>query len=114
MKERKQIRLKGYDYSKSGYYFVTICTQNRQEWFGKVKGGITHLNKCGEFAKNFWAEIPGHFEAVEIDEFSIMPNHAHGILIIGRNMAGDAYMRPIKGMHLCIPYRIKQKCCCPR
>ncbi len=94
MKERKQIRLKGFDYSKSGYYFVTICTQNREEWFGKVKSGITHLNKFGEFAKNFWNEIPGHFEDVEIDEFSIMPNHAHGILIIERNMVGDAYMRP--------------------
>jgi putative transposase len=97
MKERKQIRLKGYDYSKSGYYFVTICTQNREKWFGKVKGGITHLNKFGEFAKNFWTEIPGHFEDVEIDEFSIMPNHAHGILIVERNMVGDAYMRPHQG-----------------
>jgi REP element-mobilizing transposase RayT len=52
------------------------------------------LNKFGEFAKNFWTEIPGHFEDVEIDEFSIMPNHAHGILIIERNTVGDAYMRP--------------------
>jgi len=94
MKERKQIRLKGYDYSRSGYYFATICTQNREEWFGKVKSGITRLNKFGEIAKNFWTEIPGHFEDVEIDEFSIMPNHAHGILIIERNMVGDAYMRP--------------------
>jgi len=97
MKERKQIRLKGYDYSKSGYYFVTICTQNREEWFGKVKRGITHLNKFGEFAKNFWTEIPGHFEDVEIDEFSIMPNHIHGVLIIERNTVGDAYMRPHQG-----------------
>ena len=86
MKGRKQIRLKDYDYSKSGYYFVTICTQNREEWFGTVKSGITHLNKFGEFAKNFWSEIPEHFEDVEIDEFSIMPNHAHGILIVERNM----------------------------
>ncbi|HUL23426.1 MAG TPA: hypothetical protein VLZ10_18365 [Thermodesulfobacteriota bacterium] len=86
MKERKQIRLKDYDDSKSGYYFVTICTQNREEWFGTVKSGITHLNKFGKFAKNFWSEIPEHFEDVEIDEFSIMPNHAHGILIVERNM----------------------------
>jgi len=97
MKERKQIRLKGYDYSKSGYYFVTICTQSREEWFGKVKNGITHLNKFGEIAKNFLIEIPGHFEDVEIDEFSIMPNHAHGVLIIERNMVVDAYMRPHQG-----------------
>ena len=97
MKGRKQIRLKDYDYSKSGYYFVTICTRYREEWFGKVKSGITHLSKFGEFAKNFWSEIPEHFEDVEMDEFSIMPNHAHGILIIERNMVGDAYMRPHQG-----------------
>jgi len=97
MKERKQIRLKGHDYSKSGYYFVTICTQNRKEWFGKVKSRIMQLNEFGEFAKTFWSEIPGHFDDVEIDEFSIMPNHVHGILIIERNMVGDAYMRPHQG-----------------
>jgi REP element-mobilizing transposase RayT len=97
MKERKQIRLKGYDYSKSGYYFVTICTQNRKKWLGKVRGGIPHLNEYGELARNFWTEIPQHFKDVEIDEFSIMPNHAHGILIIERNMVGDAYMRPHQG-----------------
>jgi len=97
MKERKQIRLKGYDYSKSGYYFVTICTQNRKEWFAKVKSRIMQLNEFGEFAKTFWSEIPGHFDDVEIDQFSIMPNHVHGILIIERNMVGDAYMRPNQG-----------------
>jgi len=79
MRERKKIRLRNYDYSKSGYYFITICTKNREEWVGKVKSGIMLLNKFGEIAKNFWTEIPGHFEDVKIDEFSIMPNHAHGI-----------------------------------
>jgi len=93
MRERKKIRLRNYDYSKSGYYFITICTKNREEWVGKVKSGIMLLNKFGEIAKNFWTEIPGHFEDVKIDEFSIMPNHAHGILIIERNMVGNAYMR---------------------
>ena len=97
MKERKQIPLKGYDYSKSGYYFVTICAQNREEWFGKAKSGIMHLSKFGEIAKKFWIEIPGHFEDVEINEFAIMPNHAHGILIIEGNMVGEAYMRPYQG-----------------
>ena len=114
MKERKQIRLKGYDYSKSGYYFVTICTQNREEWFGKAKNGITHLNKFGEFARNFWSEIPGHFDYVEIDEFVIMPNHTHGILVIERNMVGDACMRPYQGNAFMHSLRDKTKMLLPK
>jgi len=93
MKERKLTRLRGYDYSQSGYYFVTICTENREEWFGRVDGGEMRLNEFGEIARNFWPEITGHFKYVGIDEFSIMPNHVHGILIIQEEMVGNAYMR---------------------
>lgn len=93
MRERKRTRLKSYDYSENGYYFITICAENREEWFGKVKSGIMHLNKFGEIANNFWTEIPGHFEDAKIDEFTIMPNHVHGILIIEKNTVGNAYMR---------------------
>jgi len=114
MKERKQIRLRGYDYSKSGYYFVTICTQNRKEWFGHVKGGIPHLSEFGRFAEDVWTEIPRHFDDVEIDEFLIMPNHVHGVLIIERNVVGTHICVPTRGMHICIPYKIEQKCYCPR
>jgi putative transposase len=95
MKERKLTRLKGYDYSQSGYYFVTICTKDREEWFGRVDGDEMRLNEFGEIARNFWAEITGHFKYVGIDEFSVMPNHVHGILIIEENMVGNAYMRSL-------------------
>ncbi len=105
MTERKQVRLKGYDYSESGYYFVTVCTHNRKEWFGKVQNGIMHLNAFGKFAKDCWIEIPKHFEDAHIDESSIMPNHIHGVLIIERNRVGDADMHP---------YKRKQKCYYPR
>lgn len=93
MKERKKVRLRDYDYSKSGYYFITICTQNREEWFGAIKNGTMCLSKFGEVARNFWLEIPEHFKEVSTDEFSAMPNHLHGILIVERNMVGNAYMR---------------------
>jgi REP element-mobilizing transposase RayT len=93
MKERKLNRLKDYDYSKNGYYFVTVCTKNREEWFGRIDGDELRLNEFGDIAKNFWAEITGHFERVGIDEFSVMPNHVHGILIIEEDMVGNAYMR---------------------
>jgi putative transposase len=93
MRERKRIRLKDYDYSKSGYYFITICTKNREEWFGEVESGTMRLNKFGETARDFWVEIPVHFKGVSTDEFSVMPNHLHGILIIEEKMVGNAYMR---------------------
>jgi REP element-mobilizing transposase RayT len=92
MKERKLTRLKGYDYSQSGYYFVTICTKDREEWFGRIEDGM-YLSTSGEIAGNSWAEIPLHFQQIQIDQFSVMPNHVHGILIIEEDMVGNAYMR---------------------
>ena len=96
MKERKLTRLKGYNYSQSGYYFVTICTKDRGEWFGSIEQESMNLSRYGKIAHDFWAGIPAHFENVGIDEFSVMPNHIHGILIIEENMVGNAYMRSLR------------------
>jgi len=93
MKEGKLTRLKGYNYSQSGYYFVTICTKDRGEWFGSIEQESMNLSRYGKIARDFWAGIPAHFENVGIDEFSVMPNHIHGILIIEENRVGNAYMR---------------------
>jgi REP element-mobilizing transposase RayT len=90
---RKLNRLNGYDYSQDGYYFVTICTKNREHFFGEIKNAEMQLNEYGEFAKKCWLEIPIHFSHVILDEFIIMPNHIHGILIIENknttNMVGN-------------------------
>lgn len=75
-------RLKNWDYTNNGAYFITICTKNRQHFFGKIIDKIMILNKIGLFANDFWAEIPNHFPFVELGNFQIMPNHVHGILII--------------------------------
>jgi len=80
--QRKPNRLKNYDYSSSGYYFVTICTKNRQEYFGDIIDNKIILNKYGKIAKQCWSNIPKHYANVEIDEFTIMPNHVHGIVVI--------------------------------
>ena len=100
MRERKRTRLKNYDYSQGGYYFVTVCTEKREEWFGKIEDGEMCFSKFGKVAKDFWAEIPLHFQHIRIDEFSVMPNHVHGILIIEEdlvgNLVGNAYMRSHK------------------
>jgi len=96
VRERKRNRLKNYDYSQEGYYFVTICTKDREEFFGNVKEGSMNLSRYGEIAHDFWAGVPAHFENVGIDEFSVMPNHIHGILIIEENVVGNAYMRSLR------------------
>ena len=89
--DRKSNRLKGYDYSQQGYYYVTICTRNREESLGGIEDNHMILNDYGEIAKNTWLEIPNHFPNIAIDEFTIMPNHVHGIIVI----VGGADLRPL-------------------
>jgi REP element-mobilizing transposase RayT len=83
--ERKKTRLKEWDYSSEGYYFVTICVKDRLCVFGEVKDDEMFLNGLGNIVKKCWEEIPGHFDGVELDEFIVMPNHVHGIVIVKEN-----------------------------
>ncbi|EKE14018.1 MAG: hypothetical protein ACD_12C00713G0002 [uncultured bacterium] len=82
IRHRKSNRLRNFDYSSSGYYFVTICVHNRQCVFGNIQNQKMILNEYGEMAKQYWLEIPKHFPNVELNEFMVMPNHVHGIIII--------------------------------
>ena len=83
MRKRKNIRLKNYNYSSKGFYFVTICTtRDRKCFFGQIENNILQLSDIGELAKIFWKEIPQHFPNTELGEFVIMPNHIHGIIKI--------------------------------
>ncbi|NIK73953.1 REP element-mobilizing transposase RayT [Thermonema lapsum] len=77
--------MRGYDYSKPGAYFITIVTHNRQCLFGEIKNGAMVLNDAGFIARKYWLEIPSHFPHTQLDEFIIMPNHIHGIIIICDN-----------------------------
>ena len=86
----QSMRLKYWNYSENGYYFVTICAKNKIEYFGKIKNGKMILNEYGKIAKKYWIEIPKHFLDVKIDEFVIMPNHIHGIIII-KNIVGGRH-----------------------
>ncbi|ODS33636.1 MAG: hypothetical protein SCARUB_01236 [Candidatus Scalindua rubra] len=79
---RRSIRLKRYDYSQQGTYFVTICNQNPLFLFGHIAEEKMLLNDAGKFANKCWLEIPEHFPHVTLDEFIVMPNHIHGIIII--------------------------------
>jgi len=88
---RRSIRLKRYDYTQQGAYFVTICTHQRNCLFGEIVDGEIKLNTNGEIARGSWLSIPRHFKNVELDEFVIMPNHLHGIIIIDSSeVVGEA------------------------
>ncbi len=89
---RRPSRLGNYDYSKPGYYNVTICTYNRKHLFGEVINKQMVLNRYGAIAQHCWKAIPDHFPNVEIDQFQIMPNHMHGIIAI----VGAGLPRPDK------------------
>jgi REP element-mobilizing transposase RayT len=75
-------RLRDWDYSNAGLYFVTIVTKNRVCYFGNIENGDMHLNELGKIAKQCFEKIPEHFPFVMLDVFVIMPNHVHGIIII--------------------------------
>jgi len=79
---RRSIRLKGYDYSQAGAYFLTICTHGRECLFGEIVDGEMRLNDAGLFVKQCWFDIPRHFPHAELDAFVVMPNHVHGIIVI--------------------------------
>ncbi|MBU4305803.1 MAG: transposase [Candidatus Omnitrophica bacterium] len=90
--KRKPTRLKEYDYSNSGWYFVTICSYNRSNIFGEYKNIVgaglvsarnnINLSTIGQIIDNRWNDIPNQYENVALDQYIIMPNHIHGIMII--------------------------------
>lgn len=78
-------RLKGYDYTQDGKYFITINHKNNFRIFGKVQDGVMILNDIGKAVKKCWQELPKHYDNLILDEFIIMPNHVHMIMEIRNN-----------------------------
>ena len=79
-------RLQSWDYGSNGSYFITICTKNREHYFGEILDGEMQLNETGNLAEQYWIEIPDHFPFIELGNFVVMPNHVHGILIIQKSV----------------------------
>ena len=77
-------RLKHWNYTNSGMYFVTICTDDKIQYFGEIVDENIVLNNLGKFAKQCWEDIPNHFTFVKLDKYIIMPNHIHGIIGINK------------------------------
>ncbi len=94
--ERKRLRLSGYDYSSDGYYFITVCTQNRACFFGNVKNGIMGLNDIGCIIAKSWQDIPNHFCDVQLYDWVVMPNHFHGVMVLEQQFNHDTVVIGIR------------------
>jgi putative transposase len=101
---RKSIRLKEYDYSQSGKYFVTICTHNHECTLGKIVDGEMQLNEIGRIVQEEWLRTPIIRPGIELDVFTIMPNHFHGIIVII-----DESPIPNVGTHSCASLQRKPR-----
>jgi putative transposase len=102
---RHTIRLAGYDYSQPGSYFITICTRDWNPLFGNAVDHQIRLNERGRVARACWLEIPVHFPNIGLDEFVVMPDHIHGIIVIidlravpqiGESVVGAQHAAPLQ------------------
>ncbi len=87
---RRSVRLKGYDYTQPGAYFITVVTRDRESWFGDVISGEMRLNNKGQLIKGAWEWIPTRYLYVKLDTYILMPNHLHGIIVITEEDAAHA------------------------
>jgi len=80
--QRRSIRLKDYDYTQPGAYFVTLCTWRRECLFGDVANGAVQLSPFGRIAQEQWLRLGRRFPQVDFSTYVIMPNHVHGIIVL--------------------------------
>jgi REP element-mobilizing transposase RayT len=93
--QRKNIRLRDYDFSSPGAYMVTICTIKRhQPILGSLQNGLIKLSPLGKVISKRWSTIPEHFPGVSLDTWIIMPDHIHGILLFELSDTGEACLAP--------------------
>ena len=92
---RRSIRLKGYDYSRPGAYFVTVCIHDRESLFGEITSRVMHLNDMGLIAQRTCFDLPRHYLHVVLDAMVIMPNHLHGVIVLTEDDEAD---KPRQGL----------------
>jgi len=80
--KRKRVRAPHWDYRQAGSYSVTICADNRECLFGSMREGKVELTAIGRSVEEAWRDLPKHYSNIVLDEFVVMPNHFHGILVI--------------------------------
>ena len=94
---RRSLRLKGYDYSCAGAYFVTICTWQRECLFGAIEDGEMRLNEMGLIVESLWCRLQEHFTNINLEIYAIMPNHFHGILHITESVGAKQATSDLPG-----------------
>ncbi len=97
---RRSIRLREYDYSRAGAYFITVCAQDRACLFGDLVDGEMWLNDAGRMVQKWWGELNQKYPTIETDEFVVMPNHFHGVIMI---VGADLRVCPNQGTHTGAP-----------
>jgi len=115
--KRKSIRLKGYDYSQAGLYFITICVQNRACLLGNIIDGKMNLNDAGVMVENEWLALVKRFSNIKLHEYIVMPNHFHAILEITDDPVGatlvvapnNAVDQQLRGYPSWVPQRRPQR-----
>jgi len=95
---RRYMRLRGWDYSSPGCYFVTICVKNKECFLDDIVGGKVVLNEYGKIVESRWLWLKNQYRYVELDAFVVMPNHVHGMVRLNRNSA-------VTGRDLSLPTR---------
>ena len=91
---RPSLRLSGYDYAEAGAYFITTNTKNRLPILAEVRRRSVLLTSAGQVVRTVWLHLPRHYPHVSLDEFVVMPDHIHGILILDPTPLGAAGLRP--------------------
>lgn len=108
----QSLRAQWWDYQRAGAYFVTICTRHRVAYFGQVEEGIMHLSPTGVLADVFWHQIPLHASAVNLGPFVVMPDHIHGIVLLGSGGSGESSVGSSVGsvgsLYTTIPHQVPQ------
>ena len=96
--QRRSIRLKGYDYSLPGAYFVTVCIYQGECLLGEIDQGEMLINELGQFVIRVWKDLPDHYPHVILDAFCVMPNHFHGIIILSDVYGGGGIDQGVEGV----------------
>ena len=92
-------RLKNWDYRWNETYFITICAQDRENYFGQIHDGKMKLSEIGIIADVMWYEIKNHVENIDLGAFLVMPNHVHGILILKGNESNNYIDSNVETLH---------------
>jgi REP element-mobilizing transposase RayT len=100
LRQRKPTRQPGIDYSRPGFYFVTVCSKQKEEILGKIVGDSMGLNEYGRIVQECWLALPDHYPSCRLHEFVIMPNHVHGIIEIASILNVGAGLRPARSSPL--------------